>query len=159
MLNEILRFLFCEFRAALGSSHRSHPRPSTGRTRRVDSLNRARRLISMRGLFHFAFAAYPLHLIMTSSLLPLELRIRILEAQLFGVPSSLLSDPNSPSPTSTSARTTPAITHRIRNVEQCLHQLGESSDGVKRLLEGCTYLSFGTTTVLRKAKGDLHAQS
>ncbi|KAL0247002.1 hypothetical protein I308_104034 [Cryptococcus tetragattii IND107] len=73
---------------------------------------------------------------MTSSLLPLELRIRILETQLFGVPSSLLSDPDSPSPTSTSARTSPAITHRIRNVEQCLHQLGESSDGVKWLLEG-----------------------
>ncbi|KIR27790.1 hypothetical protein I307_04693 [Cryptococcus deuterogattii 99/473] len=72
---------------------------------------------------------------MTSSLLPLELRIRILESQLFGVPSSVLSDPNSPSPTSTSART-PAITHRIRNVKQCLDQLGESSDGVKRLLEG-----------------------
>lgn len=112
----------------------------------------------MRGLFHFAFAAYPLHLIMTSSLLPLELRIRILESQLFGVPSSVLSDPNSPSPTSTSART-PAITHRIRNVKQCLDQLGESSDGVKRLLEGCTYLSFGTTTILGKGKGDLQAQS
>lgn len=156
MLNEILRFLFCEFRTVLGSSH---PRPSTGADATRQFTAQGSTLISMRGLFHFAFAAYPLHLIMTSSLLPLELRIRILETQLFGVPSSLLSDPDSPSPTSTSTRTTPAITHRIRNVEQCLHQLGESSDGVKRLLEGCTYLSSGTTTTLRKAKGDLHAQS
>ncbi|OXG83855.1 hypothetical protein C345_04188 [Cryptococcus neoformans A2-102-5] len=73
---------------------------------------------------------------MTSSLLPLELRLRSLEAQLFGVPPSLLSDPDSPSSTSLSALSTPPVTRRILNIAQGLHQLGESSDGVKRLLEG-----------------------
>ncbi|OWZ69529.1 hypothetical protein AYX14_05076 [Cryptococcus neoformans] len=73
---------------------------------------------------------------MSSSLLPLELRLRTLEAQLFGVPSSLLSDPDSPSSTSPSTLSTPPVTRRILNVAQGLHQLGESSDGVKRLLEG-----------------------
>lgn len=73
---------------------------------------------------------------MTSSLLPLELRLRTLEAQLFGVPPSLLSDPDSLSSTSPSALSTPAVTRRILSVAQGLHQLGESSDGVKRLLEG-----------------------
>ena len=127
----------------------SHPRlftAGTGATRQSVyhkfTLNSSPSTFDFIDLFHRTLLHISFIFAMTSSLLPLELRLRTLEAQLFGVPPSLLSDPDSLSSTSPSALSTPAVTRRILSVAQGLHQLGESSDGVKRLLEGCTYLSL-----------------
>lgn len=143
-LHEILRHC-CKFLLSP-----SYPRPFTGTVATRQSPYKFTEHSSelsafdLIDLFHLTLLYIPFIFTMSSSLLPLELRLRTLEAQLFGVPSSLLSDPDSPSSTSPSALSTPPVTRRILNVAQGLHQLGESSDGVKRLLEGCTCLSFDT---------------
>ncbi|WVQ83657.1 hypothetical protein IAT38_005800 [Cryptococcus sp. DSM 104549] len=68
---------------------------------------------------------------MAASLLPLDLRIRTLEAQLFGVPPSLTAD--APAPAKGHGK---AATRRLREISEGLERLGASSDGVKRLLDG-----------------------
>ncbi|WWD19872.1 hypothetical protein CI109_104340 [Kwoniella shandongensis] len=66
-----------------------------------------------------------------SPLLPLDLRIRTIEAQLFGVPNSISETPSH----STSTVGKPA-TRRLRDVQESLERLGSSSEGIKRLIDG-----------------------
>ncbi|KAK8853444.1 hypothetical protein IAR55_004150 [Kwoniella newhampshirensis] len=66
-------------------------------------------------------------------LLPLDLRIRTIEAQLFGLPSSLTDSTHVQR--SESKPIKPA-TRRLREIEGALERLGGSSDGIKRLIDG-----------------------
>ncbi|WVQ94928.1 hypothetical protein IAU59_002014 [Kwoniella sp. CBS 9459] len=85
----------------------------------------------------------------TSLILPLNLRLRTLEAQLFGVPSSLVDSADYRSSTKKAARTSyhdgddddqdghqRAVIRRMRDIEDTFDRLAGQSDGLKRLLEG-----------------------
>ncbi|ODN95335.1 hypothetical protein L198_04731 [Cryptococcus wingfieldii CBS 7118] len=61
--------------------------------------------------------------------LALDLRLCTLEAQLFGTPPSSLAPPDR-------APQDGAATRRVREIHERLQRLGESSEGVKRLLDG-----------------------
>ncbi|ODN77476.1 hypothetical protein L202_04650 [Cryptococcus amylolentus CBS 6039] len=61
--------------------------------------------------------------------LALDLRLRTLEAQLFGTPPSSLAAPKR-------APQDGAATRRVREIHERLQRLGERSEGVKRLLDG-----------------------
>ncbi|WVF67332.1 hypothetical protein IAT40_002083 [Kwoniella sp. CBS 6097] len=86
-----------------------------------------------------------------SPILPLDLRLRTLEAQLFGVPSSLVDDCSSSASSSRRIGTIgtaigtdeierdaqrKGVTHRMREIEDSFDRLAGQSDGLKRLLEG-----------------------
>ncbi|WVO17117.1 hypothetical protein L204_104807 [Cryptococcus depauperatus] len=60
--------------------------------------------------------------VVIDSLLPLDIRLRKLEAQVYGMAEK------------TEARTEKSATQRLREIEEGLERLGESSDGVKRLV-------------------------
>ncbi|WVQ75635.1 hypothetical protein IAR50_005264 [Cryptococcus sp. DSM 104548] len=66
-----------------------------------------------------------------STQLALDLRLRTLEAQLFGTPPSSFA----PAPDRAQQKDG-AATRRVREIHERLERLGESSEGVKRLLNG-----------------------
>ncbi|WVR09637.1 hypothetical protein IAU60_006710 [Kwoniella sp. DSM 27419] len=74
-----------------------------------------------------------------SPLLPLERRLRTIEAQLVGSPSSLIaaSDYEKTRREEIRAgRAGPSVTRSLRDAEEALAQLAGESDGLKRLIEG-----------------------
>ena len=68
-------------------------------------------------------------------LLPLDLRLRSLESQILGVPPSI----SSPAPTIDVKKW--SITRRLRDLQDGLERLTGDSEGLKRLLAGCTSYS------------------
>ncbi|WRT69998.1 uncharacterized protein IL334_006991 [Kwoniella shivajii] len=67
-----------------------------------------------------------------SPLLPLDIRVRTLEAQLYGVPSSVLDH----IPLEGKGQTPIPAIRRLREAEDVFERLGNESEGLKRLLEG-----------------------
>lgn len=67
---------------------------------------------------------------MQSSTLPFELRVHALESRIFG-----LDHAGQPSAGPSSTRN---IQRRIQDIEEALERASQSSDALKRLIEGCT---------------------
>jgi hypothetical protein len=65
-----------------------------------------------------------------SSALPFEIRVHALESRIYGPQQSEAS-----SSSSTNQR---SIQSRIRDIEETLERAAQSSDALKRLLDGCT---------------------
>lgn len=68
----------------------------------------------------------------SESLVPLKVRLDALEALVKGVPASY--DENAPTVTSPSQ----SVMTRMQNTREVLERLGQESEGIKRLLNGCT---------------------
>ncbi|WVW86405.1 hypothetical protein I302_108451 [Kwoniella bestiolae CBS 10118] len=74
-----------------------------------------------------------------SPVLPLDIRLRTLESQLFGVPPSILDQQQYSKGNgegSTSNSTTKSATRQIQEAEEVFERLCSESEGIKRLLEG-----------------------
>jgi hypothetical protein len=69
------------------------------------------------------------------ALVPLQIRLQSLEAQIKGVPLSYDADPASSS--STPVSSTGSIIRRIRNTQETLERISQESEALKRLLSGC----------------------
>ena len=63
--------------------------------------------------------------------MPLTTRLNALEAQIKGVPASYDGE------TTTTAQTRQPITRRVAALDERLERIGQESDALKRLMEGC----------------------
>ena len=71
------------------------------------------------------------------SVLPLDIRLRALEAQIFGVRSTL-SDPWTLLDADGKRQRDPrSLTSRVRELHEGLERISADSEGLKRLLAGC----------------------
>ncbi|WVQ66722.1 uncharacterized protein L199_004911 [Kwoniella botswanensis] len=70
-----------------------------------------------------------------SPLLPLDIRLRTLEAQLFGVPPSIVDQPSFIQGKAKGESSKSAI-RQIQEAEEIFERLSSESEGIKRLLDG-----------------------
>ncbi|WWD03915.1 hypothetical protein V865_001973 [Kwoniella europaea PYCC6329] len=86
-----------------------------------------------------------------SPLLPLDIRLRTLEAQLFGVPPSIVDQPSFTRGKAKGESSKSAI-RQIQEAEEIFERLSSESEGIKRLLDGydqyLPLLNPPTTTTL-----------